>query len=155
MRFQTLFWRCCRLRCPMCGQGRLFQGWFRMRTECPHCQISFQREGGFYLGSIYFNYGLTALIAAVGYPLLRFNQVLPNNVLMPLTLLFVLVFPLWFFRYARSLWLGFDQYWDPRQGEQGTEAETGEAELRKGERAVTPKTAEHAADYSTDGSKSG
>ena len=30
-------------------------------------------------------------------------------------LVFVLIFPLWFFRYARSLWLGFDQYMDPRQ----------------------------------------
>jgi uncharacterized protein (DUF983 family) len=125
MRFKTLFWRCCRLRCPMCGQGRLFRGWFRMHDTCPHCRVSFAREGGFYLGSIYFNYGLTALIAAVGYPLLRFNRVLPSNVLMPLTLLFVLVFPMWFFRYARSLWLGFDQYWDPRSGEQ----ETGGPEL--------------------------
>jgi hypothetical protein len=30
------------------------------------------------------------------------------------------MFPMWFFRYARSLWLGFDQYVDPRKGESGT-----------------------------------
>jgi hypothetical protein len=33
------------------------------------------------------------------------------------TLAFALLFPLWFFRYARSLWLGFDQFIDPRPGE--------------------------------------
>ncbi|MCO6456134.1 MAG: DUF983 domain-containing protein [Pirellulaceae bacterium] len=120
MRFRTLLWRSCRLRCPLCGQGRLFENWFRMRPQCPHCDGDLQREGGFYLGSIYFNYGLTALIVAIAYPVLLFNRVLPSHVLLPLALVFVVLFPIWFFRYARSLWLGFDQYWDPRQGEQGT-----------------------------------
>jgi hypothetical protein len=27
---------------------------------------------------------------------------------------FCLLFPLWFFRYARSLWLGLDYYFDPK-----------------------------------------
>jgi hypothetical protein len=35
-------------------------------------------------------------------------------------LAFVVLFPIWFFRYARALWLGFDQYMDPRRGETGT-----------------------------------
>jgi hypothetical protein len=91
-----------------------------MHPRCPACGAKFEREAGFYLGSIYFNYGLTALIAAIAYPLLRFNRVLPNEVLMPLTVGFAIVFPIWFFRYARALWLGFDQYWDPRRGEEET-----------------------------------
>jgi hypothetical protein len=66
------------------------------------------------------NYGLTALIAAVAYPLLSFNEIAaPNSVLIG-TLLFVVLFPLWFFRYARSLWLGFDEYFDPRTTEPRT-----------------------------------
>jgi hypothetical protein len=85
-----------------------------MHTRCSCCGVTFERESGFYLGSIYFNYGLTALIAAIFYPVLWFNRVLPSHLLMPITLAFVLLFPLWFFRYARALWLGFDQYWDPR-----------------------------------------
>jgi hypothetical protein len=36
---------------------------------------------------------------------------------MAITLAFALLFPIWFFRYARSLWLGFDQFMDPRAGE--------------------------------------
>ncbi len=90
-----------------------------MHKQCEHCGTKFEREPGFFLGSIYFNYGLTALIVAIAYPLLMFNGVLSHEALMVVTLAFVLLFPLWFFRYARALWLGFDQYWDPRPGETG------------------------------------
>jgi hypothetical protein len=88
-----------------------------MYPACSHCQVSFQREPGFYLGSIYFNYGLTALIIAVAYPVLLFKNVLSSTTLLPLALAFSLIFPMWFFRYARALWLGFDQFVDPRPGE--------------------------------------
>lgn len=118
-RYFTLVWRAVRLRCPFCGQGRLFRGWFSMHNACSHCGASLEREPGFFLGSIYFNYGLTALVTAIAYPLLMFQGV-PDKYLMPATLAWALLFPLWFFRYARSLWLGFDQYVDPRRGEKGT-----------------------------------
>src|SRR5690606_30987936 len=111
--------RALRLRCPLCGQGKLFRNWFRMHPACPHCGVDLQREPGFYLGSIYFNYGLTALITAIAYPAMMFNGV-SDRYLVPGTLAFALLFPLWFFRYARSLWAGFDQYMDPRPGEAGT-----------------------------------
>lgn len=120
-RFLRLFSRACRLRCPFCGQGRLFRNWIRMRDSCDVCHASFQREPGFFLGSIYFNYGLTALIIAIAYPSLLFNQVASPNVLLAACLVFCVLFPLWFFRYARSLWLGFDQFVDPRAGERRTE----------------------------------
>jgi uncharacterized protein (DUF983 family) len=106
----------------VCGRGRLFRDWLAMHKQCPHCGAAFEREPGFFLGSIYFNYGLTALIVAIAYPVLMFNRILSHEWLMAITLTFVVLFPLWFFRYARSLWLGFDQYWDPRSGEQGTGA---------------------------------
>lgn len=118
-RYFTLVWRALRLRCPFCGQGRLFRGWFSMHKTCSHCGASLEREPGFFLGSIYFNYGLTALVTAIAYPVLMFQGV-PDKYLMPATLAWAILFPLWFFRYARSLWLGFDQYVDPRRGEKGT-----------------------------------
>lgn len=118
MRFRTLFWRSCRLRCPVCGQGRLFAGWFRMHDRCSACDASFQREGGFYLGSIYFNYGLTALIVAIAYPTLLFTRTVAETPLLLGSLAFTLLFPLWFFRYARALWLGFDQWMDPPGSDQ-------------------------------------
>ncbi|HEX7448213.1 MAG TPA: DUF983 domain-containing protein [Pirellulales bacterium] len=111
--FWPTFVRSCRLRCPRCGESPLFTGWFRMNPRCECCGLSFLQEPGFYLGSIYFNYGLTALIVTVAYFALYFATDLPGNTLLIGLTAFCVLFPLWFFRYARSLWLGFDQYFDP------------------------------------------
>lgn len=113
-RFRILVVRAIRLRCAKCGKGKLFRGWFRMHEACPVCGIQFVREPGFFLGSIYFNYGLTALITAILYPALHFGFHLPNRPVMAACVAFAVLFPIWFFRYARALWLGFDQWIDPR-----------------------------------------
>lgn len=73
MGFGTLVWRSVRLRCPVCGRGKLFAGWFKMHSRCGVCDAKFEREAGFFLGSIYFNYGLTALVVAIAYPVLLFS----------------------------------------------------------------------------------
>jgi uncharacterized protein (DUF983 family) len=117
MRFRKLLIRALRLRCPLCGEGRLFRGWFAMQAQCPSCGASLEREPGFYLGSIYINYGLTALLVAVVYPVLLFRGVASNQVLLVAALAFTVVFPLLLFPWSRSLWLAFDQWYDPRPGE--------------------------------------
>lgn len=120
MRFLILLGRALALRCPLCGQGRLFRGWLRMHGECPHCGVTFEREPGFFLGSIYINYGLTVLTVSIVYPALLFNKIVPETPLLIGALAFTIIFPLMIFPWARSLWLGFDQWRDPREGEVGT-----------------------------------
>lgn len=114
MQLLTTLHRSLRLRCPRCGVGKVFAGWFRMFPRCSHCDLIFDREPGYFLGSIYFNYGLTAAIVVVagtiGYLLGIMQQWLPIGLMV-----FCLAFPLWFFRYARCLWMGFDELLDPRQ----------------------------------------
>jgi uncharacterized protein (DUF983 family) len=117
MRFWRIFLRSCRLVCPACGHGPQFIGWFRMHETCSHCGLKFKREPGFFLGSIYFNYGLTALLVMVAYLALFFTTNISPEVLLWSLTAFCLLFPLWFFRYARSLWLGMDEYFDPRGGD--------------------------------------
>ena len=85
-----------------------------MPAQCSHCGLRLERESGFYLGAIYFNYGLTALVVAVAYPLLTFVAGMDRQLALAGCLLFVLVFPVLFFRHARSLWLGFDELVDPQ-----------------------------------------
>jgi len=116
-RLFDLLWRCCRLRCPVCGEGKLFTGPFFMDKACHRCGTVYEREQGFFLGAIYFNYGLTAFIATIAYLVFTLSQLVRPPVLLAMTLTFVALFPLWFFRYARSLWLGLDQYFDPRRRE--------------------------------------
>jgi hypothetical protein len=89
-----------------------------MNPLCDHCQLKYDRDAGYFLGSIYINYGLTALIVAIGYPLLFFGFGVAPRPLLLAGMAFCILFPLWFFRYARSLWIGFDQFFDPSQEEQ-------------------------------------
>jgi uncharacterized protein (DUF983 family) len=120
MRFLTLLGRALRLRCPLCGQGRLFRGWLTMNSQCPHCGVTFEREPGFFLGSIYINYGLTALIVSILYPVLMFNGIAGKTPLLFAAIAFTVIFPILLFPWARSLWIGFDQWHDAREGEVGT-----------------------------------
>ena len=84
-----------------------------MHDACPHCGRPFQRGPGFFLGSIYFNYGITAVLVIVMYFTCFFTEVLTDRQVLVVMTAFALLFPLWFFRYARSLWIAFDELWDP------------------------------------------
>ncbi len=93
-----------RLRCPRCGQGLLFRGWFRMRSQCDWCGLVYEREPGFFLGSVYVNYGLTAVLTTVIYFALFAADVASADTLLWSMTAFCLLFPIWFFRYcAQSL----------------------------------------------------
>jgi uncharacterized protein (DUF983 family) len=104
-----------RLRCPKCGIGRIFRGLFTMNESCSHCGRPFDRGPGFFLGSIYFNYGITALLVIVMYFTFFFTEILTDRQTLWTLTAFGVLFPLWFFRYARALWLAFDELWDPTQ----------------------------------------
>jgi uncharacterized protein (DUF983 family) len=106
-------WAILRLRCPRCLKGPVYRGVLRMAPECSECGLSFAREPGYYLGAMYFSYGLGVLSA------------LP----LCLTLFFLEVPAVWnglagaaqisllspmLIRYSRVLWLHFDQRFDPR-----------------------------------------
>jgi uncharacterized protein (DUF983 family) len=111
----TMLSRAFRLRCPACGEGRLFRKWIQMHPHCQHCGFRFERGPGYWLGSIYVNYGLTALVVTAGYFALFFSELMtPNQILILLTA-FCVLFPLWFFRYARAIWVAVDLYLDPAQ----------------------------------------
>src|SRR5437868_109009 len=117
MGFWATFFRSARLRCPRCGRGRLFRGWFRMHPRCEACGLVYDRGPGYFLGSIYFNYGLTAILVTVLYFAAYFSELASPRMLLWGLAGFSVAFPLWFFRYARSLWVGFDQYYDPEPDE--------------------------------------
>jgi uncharacterized protein (DUF983 family) len=100
--------RAIRLRCPRCGATPLFRGWFRMAEACALCGLKFERAQGYFVGAIYINYAVTTGIAVGGFfllwGLLGFSTRDQLLVLVPI----VVLFPLWFFRYSRSLWLALE-----------------------------------------------
>jgi uncharacterized protein (DUF983 family) len=108
-----LWWRAIRLRCPACGQAPIFRGWFAMHEACEACGRRFNRDPGYLLGSIYFNYGITAVLVIAMYFTMYFRDWLAGGQRLVALSLFGILFPIWFFRYARALWMAFDERWDP------------------------------------------
>ena len=106
--------RAARLRCPRCGRAPLFRGWFTMNTVCAVCDLRFERAQGYWIGAIYVNYGVTTLVAVGGYFLLWARTDLTTAAQLAIWLPFCVVFPLWFFRYSRSLWLAIEYGVNPK-----------------------------------------
>lgn len=84
-----------------------------MNERCAGCGLWFERESGYFLGSIYVNYGVTAVIATAVYMVPMLVTGHPVTWLIVPVVLFCLLFPIFFFRYARSLWLGINHYLSP------------------------------------------
>lgn len=83
-----------------------------MYHHCPNCNLKYERAPGYFLGSAYINYGATAVLVTLLYINLHFFARMSNQVLAAPLGLFCVLFPLFFFRIARSLWLGMDFYFD-------------------------------------------
>jgi hypothetical protein len=88
-----------------------------MFEACPNCKLKYERAPGYFLGSTYINYGVTAVVITVLYITLHFGYEFDNRMLTGPMVLFFIGFPLFFFRYARSLWLALDSLLDPEESE--------------------------------------
>ena len=108
VRVRRAFGRAARLLCPRCGAAPMFRGWFRMAPVCSACGLRFERAQGYFVGAIYVNYAVTTIIAVGGFFLLWGPLGLSTRAQLLVLVPIVLVFPLWFFRYSRSLWLALE-----------------------------------------------
>ena len=102
-----------RLRCPRCGEAPLFRGPFTMYDRCARCGLLLEREQGYYVGAIYVNYAATTLIAIAGFFLLDAYTSIGLTAQLLLWGAFTIAFPLFFFRYSRSLWLSLEYLFNP------------------------------------------
>jgi uncharacterized protein (DUF983 family) len=100
--------RALRLRCPRCGETALFRGWFSMAEACALCGLRYERAQGYFVGAIYVNYGVTAILALGIFFLLWSLTTLSAAAQLALVAPVAVLFPLWFFRYSRSLWLALE-----------------------------------------------
>ena len=112
-----------RLRCPECGVSPVFvpaantrswRDWVTPLDGCPRCGYAYERESGYFLIAIWgiHYFTVTGLGLAAG-------LVLDALVPMPLWLLVLIAavptvaFGVFFSRYAKSLYLAIDHYFDP------------------------------------------
>ncbi len=100
-------------RCPACGAGRLFSGWFAMADRCPGCGYQFAREEGFFLGAYVMNLviaqGLVMLLAVI--PTIVMLNADPDASLVPVIvggLVGAVLAPLVFYPYSKTLWVAIE-----------------------------------------------
>jgi uncharacterized protein (DUF983 family) len=100
-------------RCPVCGSGHLYDGWFRMKERCPRCDYKFEREEGFFLGAYTINLaiseGLVLLLAIV--PLIALLGTGREVNLWPIVgigLAAAILAPLVFYPFSRTIWSAID-----------------------------------------------
>lgn len=103
--------RACRRRCPGCGSGGLFDGWFRLRPACPRCGLLTDRgEHDYFLGAVLLNFVVaeTTALAAVVVLLVLTWPTPPWGVLYGLGLGLAVAIPIGFYPLSKMLWLAVD-----------------------------------------------
>ncbi len=122
----TMLWRGIRRRCPRCGGGKLFRGYFHMLPACPRCGHCFEprAEEGFFLGALTINLGVTQTAILLG--LFVYIAVLAGGQggipMVPLMLVagvLVVALPILFYPFARTIWAACDlalHTMDPNRG---------------------------------------
>ena len=116
--------RVLKLRCPRCGQGKLFQSFFLRAERCDHCEWRYEREDGFWVGGsevhMFASYGLSVVIFI---PLLIVLG--PTPLVQAIAILGHIACSLLLFRYSRSVFIGIDYFLDPAPPESGDDGGEG------------------------------
>ncbi|MEP6995837.1 MAG: DUF983 domain-containing protein [Acidobacteriota bacterium] len=99
--WRKVVWRGLRLRCPVCGRGRLFRSYFVMNDRCACCGVGFAREHGQWVGSLDINTLLTAVVVMAG---VGFGPLWPLRTSLIVWCTAAVVFPIVSFRFVRGLW---------------------------------------------------
>ena len=104
------FGRALLLRCPRCGGANLFAWWLQPRRRCPRCELLIEGEAGGMLGSMAINIGVSGLLWAVGLAAIMIATwpSPPVELLRWGSVAWMIVFPLLFFPWAKTLWLALD-----------------------------------------------
>jgi uncharacterized protein (DUF983 family) len=90
-----------------------------MARECALCGLRFERAQGYFVGAIYVNYAATVLIVMTGYLLLWKYTTLSTAQQLLIWVPVVILFPLWFFRLSRGLWLAVEYAVNPEPDANG------------------------------------
>lgn len=102
--------RALRRRCPVCGGGPIFDGWFALRRRCPRCNFSFEREEGYWVGALIANLAVAELAFAallLGGIALTWPSV-PWTAMTVAAIVVMIGLPIAFYPLSKMLWLWAD-----------------------------------------------
>jgi uncharacterized protein (DUF983 family) len=106
----TALWRGIRRRCPRCGQGGLFTGFFTLRSECPGCGLRFEPEEGYWVGAMIVNIAVTEVlfgVVLIGGILLWWPDV-RWGVLASAAIAINAIVPVLFYPWSKTIWMALD-----------------------------------------------
>lgn len=99
--WREVCWRGLKLRCPVCGEGKLFRSYFVMNRNCSVCGVAFAREHGQWVGSLDVNTLLTAIVVM---GCAGFGPLWDVKTSLVVYVSLAVVFPIATFRFSRGLW---------------------------------------------------
>jgi uncharacterized protein (DUF983 family) len=108
-------WRGWTKACPRCGGRGLFTRWFTLRPRCPHCSLNFEREEGYWTGAMGANIIVTELIF-VALMIFTFVVTWPDPPVREMIIggvVFTIMFPMFFYPFSKTIWMGFDRAFNP------------------------------------------
>lgn len=97
-------------RCPRCGESGAFVSWSRTHDWCPACGFAFEREPGYWVGAMIINTTVTFalfVVVLVGGMVLTWPDV-PWTPLFVATVLLMLVVPIAFYPWSKSVWMAVE-----------------------------------------------
>lgn len=107
----TCFSRAVRLRCPHCGGGPIFVTWSHLVPNCPVCGLGLERgEQGYWLGAYFFNLMAVEMVFSVwfiGFLVVTWPSP-PWDLFQISTIVLMVLVPVGFFPYSKTLFLAFD-----------------------------------------------
>jgi len=84
-----------------------------MHRACPACGLEFEREQGYFVGAMYFSYGLAVLVVLPVIVVMVVAGCSAGPIYLAATTTLIVLAP-WLYRYSRVLWLYLDQIIEPR-----------------------------------------
>ena len=96
--------------CPRCGGGAIFANWAALKEYCSTCGFKFEREPGYWVGALIINMAAALIVflaTLVGGIALTWPDP-PWNVLTAATIGVMLVVPVIFYPWSKSIWMAIE-----------------------------------------------
>ena len=96
--------------CPICGSGKIFSSYFKLKEACPKCTYNFSREDGYWVGAIIINTAVTFALFLLLF-LVSIIAMAPDidwMVLLAIGVATNLIFPVIFYPFSKTIWMAFD-----------------------------------------------
>ncbi len=100
------------LRCPRCGQGKLFERYFTLIDDCPRCGLHFEREPGYFAGALAVNIALVGAVFFVAF-MAAIIAIGPAEIsVLPMLMIILPIMalgPVVFYPFSKTLWMAVDR----------------------------------------------